>query len=75
MTAPRIVRFDWHAFRAHVASLRLEHETRPPAEGVRRSLEAFARWGVAPPQSFFEQHPEVAAAGRTPDTHTAATRV
>lgn len=59
---PPIVELDWDAFNEHVARLRAEHHARTPAEAVAASLEAFARWGVAPPWSFTEQHPEAAAA-------------
>jgi len=62
MTRPPLVVFDWDAFHAHVERLRVEHDTRPPADAVRASMEAFARWGVEPPKSFYEQHPEAAAA-------------
>lgn len=63
-TAPRVVTFDWDAFHEHVQRLRVEHEERPNAEAVARSLEAFNRWGVAPPSSFYEQHPEAEHAAR-----------
>lgn len=64
MTTPRIVRFDWEAFHEHVERLRVVHDSRPEAEAVVCSLEAFRRWGVAPPRTFVDQYPEAAAACR-----------
>lgn len=61
---PRVVTFDWDAFHEHVERLRVQHEQRPAREAVARSLEAFRRWGVEPPPSFFDQHPEAAAVCR-----------
>lgn len=68
MTAPRFVQLDWHAFHEHVDRLRDQHATRPEAEAVQRSLEAFQRWGVRPPSSFVRQHPEAATACRPRST-------
>lgn len=61
-TLPHVWRPDWEAFHEHMERLRLEHERRTPAEAAARSLEAFARWGVAPPASFLDQHPEAVTA-------------
>lgn len=62
--AARIVQFDWDAFHARVERLRVVHDARPGPDAVRRSLEAFTRWGVAPPSSFLQEHPEAVAAVR-----------
>jgi hypothetical protein len=64
MTTPRVVTFDWDAFHAHVERLRVVHDQRTPAEAVAVSLDAFRRWGVEPPASFLQTHPEAAAVCR-----------
>jgi len=68
--SPPVVRFDWAAFAARVERLRQEHATRPQAEAVQRSLEAFARWRVSPPASFDTERPSGVAA---PEQHHPAT--
>jgi hypothetical protein len=61
MTTPT-VHFDWDDFHASVQRLRVVHNARPPHEAVAASLEAFSRWGVKPPASFMNQHPDAVAA-------------
>jgi hypothetical protein len=65
------IHFDWDDFHAHVQRLRVTHNARPPREAVAASLEAFSRWGVTPPASFMNQHPEAVAA-RSRDNTCAA---
>jgi len=61
MTTPRIVRFDWERFHARVERLRAEQNARTQAQAVQASLDAFRRWGVAPPSSFRQELAAVAA--------------
>jgi hypothetical protein len=68
MTGPRLWIPDWQAFHDYVERLRVEHETRAPADAEARSIEAFRRWGVSPPRSFLKLNPEAAALGGADET-------
>lgn len=59
----RVVRFDWAAFQRRVERLRAEHAARTDEQAAAMTLDAFKRWGVAPPQSFVDAHPAAVRCG------------